>query len=114
MDSLDGAAASVVWRGNEYAPLHEWSTGARNLAWGAASEDERERWAMAVGDLCRAYCVLREFERGTLKCEAHLLAKIANGTASFTAVRRAARQHAKQSSMDRGAYARWLADVIRS
>ena len=83
-----------VWHGETYSALSEWSLAALSEAWSSASTAEQTRWRIMVGDLKKAYCALREFERGNLVCDAITYAKMACGGASFSAVRRAARQHA--------------------
>ena len=92
----------VEWRGEEYGALALWSTDGCKSAWASALEAERDRWRMMVGDMKKVYCMLRSFELGLhVNVTSAEYSSMANGTASFKALRSMARRQRVVHGIDR-------------
>ena len=87
---FDAVDRGVVWKGESYAPLCEWSPDACKRAWGGAAE--RDRWEQAVMEMRQVYCILRRADSGQ-----HVWGDEGppDARASYTAVRAKAKAYAK-------------------
>ena len=100
----------VLWHGESFSPLSEWSPPRVRHAWCTAAQHEFDRWRVAVSDLHHIYCVLRDFESGTLPSNAEPAddyAKMVARTATWAQVRRVARKSASTAAA--GSYRACLA-----
>lgn len=63
----------IIWNGNTYSPLSEWSAFVRSRAWKRASLAERSRWGVMVADMHKVYNVMREMESNRSAFERRLV-----------------------------------------
>ena len=79
----------VLWHGEEYAPLSEWSAARCRIAWAACSEAEFNRWRVMVSDMLNVHSTIKDFEAGKPLPDPAMHVKMASGRASWTVVRMA-------------------------
>ena len=93
-----------TWQGRVWSPMSEWSPAACKELWGGLEKQVLDKCEQTVNDMRLVYCMVKRHEAGTsweaiLGCGADgVNAKVTQGTASWTQMRKEARSCAKRAS----------------